>query len=69
MRCVVVCDWNAWDFDNVVEARRWYKTLVDYAKSGRTDEGEPSEFVQLWKSVDYYNDDGFSGPIKEWYGN
>ena len=49
MRCVVETDFDAWDFGTVKEARAWFKTLVDYAESGRTDQGEGAEFVYIWK--------------------
>ena len=66
MRCVVETDWNVWDFGTVKEARAWYRRLVDYATSGRSDEGEPSDFVMLWRASDYYGET-FGNPVEEFY--
>ena len=68
MKCVVVTDFTAWDFNTIGEARKWYNTVVKYAKSGRTDQGEGAQFVQLWRASWFYDryDRGL-WPISEWY--
>ncbi len=66
MKCVVVTDWNAWDYDNIIDARKQYRKLVNYClKYGNKDgpQGTPSEYVVLWRADCYYNDWGF--PIEQ----
>lgn len=73
MRCVVATDFNAWDFKSITEARKWYVRLVAYAEKYKDTpwkgpEGEPAEWVELWKSEDYYdnNDKGYGYPMASW---
>lgn len=73
MKCVVVTDWNVWDFQTIGEARKKYKFLVDYClKYGNKDGPNgvtPSEFVEIWPSSVYYDEDGNGWPIEQFYND
>lgn len=66
MKCIVETDWNEWAFGTIGEARAWFKTLVEYAESGRTDQGAGSRYVDLWRASEWYDDDDCYGPIESW---
>jgi hypothetical protein len=73
MKCVVVTDWNVWDFQTISEARKQYKFLVDYCLKYGNNDGPhgvtPSEFVEIWPSSVYYDEDGSGRPIEEFYND
>ena len=73
MKCVVLTDWNAWDFETIGEARKKYKFLVDYCLKYGNNDGPhgvtPSEFVEIWPSSVYYDEDGSGWPIEEFYND
>ena len=64
MKCVVVTDFNAWDFENIKSARAWFNKLVEYTKTHE----DGAEFVELFKSSDFYDESGADTfPIECYY--
>lgn len=73
MKCVVVTDWNVWDFQTIGEARKKYKFLVDYCLKYGNNDGPhgvtPSEYVEIWSSSEYYDEDGNGWPIEVFHND
>lgn len=63
MKCVVVTPDNAWDYDNVKDARKKFNKMVKYYAE-LIKKGEESEaYITLWSATKYYG--GWGLPIEE----